>query len=117
MPSQSRAQRRQQNARTTNRAHIKTTRNLQSEDIDQVALEAAEAEVAAEPFGGMVNMSPRTSTRVTRQNRRPAPTRPVVAPADYTADYIGARGDMLKILLWAGLLFAVMIAIKLSGLV
>ena len=116
MPPQSRAQRRQQSARNNARAKTRTTRSQADSDIDLATLEAAEASVAAEPIGGMVDMTPRTSTRATRQTRRPV-ARPTAAPVDYTADYNGARSDMLKIVIWAGLLFAAMIAIKLSGLV
>jgi hypothetical protein len=114
----SRAQRRQQNARSATRANPHTTKvlNNQQDDIDQAALEAAEAQVAAEPIGTLVDMSPRTSSRVSRPARRPI-NRPVPAPVDYTADYVVARSDLTKIAIWAVILFAAMFAIRFSGLI
>jgi hypothetical protein len=115
MPPQSRAQRRQQNTRRATTSPNTAARPASGGDIDQTLLEAAEAEVAAEPL--MQSLPPRGAvTRAPRQSRRPI-VRPTAEPIDYTADYIGARSDMIKIAIWSALLFAAMIAIKLSGLV
>lgn len=50
----------------------------------------------------------------TQQRRAPVagerPTRRALEPVDYSQDYAYARKDMLRILLWGGLLFAGMVA-------
>jgi hypothetical protein len=113
MPPQSRAQRRQQSARRAQTAPGAARQT--TSDYDQSLLEAAEAEVAAEPLMP-TSLPPRGAvTRAPRQARRPI-ARPSAEPVDYTADYDGARSDLIKITIWAVLLFGAMIAIKLSGI-
>lgn len=115
MPPQSRAQRRQQNTRRAPTSPNAANRPAPDGDIDQAMLEAAEAEVAAASIPQ--SLPPRGAvSRAPRQSRRPI-ARPIAEPTDYTADYDGARSDMIKIAIWSVLLFAAMFAIKLSGLV
>lgn len=56
---------------------------------------------------------PATRSQRRRQPARSQPRRPVIRvsePPDYSLDYVYVRRDLLRILLWGGLLFVAMIA-------
>jgi uncharacterized membrane protein len=113
MPTNSRAQRRRQNAQQAARANA-AARRPSAPPLDEEVLDIAEAEAAAEPIVG-TPMNLRTPvSRPARSSRRPA-TRTVLEPVDYTEDYVHARRDLLRILLWSVVLFAAMIALRFSG--
>jgi hypothetical protein len=108
MTPHSRAQRRRQNARQAARANVRATQN-QPESLDEVA------ELSEPVIGETVALSP-PPTRQARQVRRPV-SRPAPEPVDHTQDYVHARRDLLRVVLWSAVLFAAMIALKFSGLI
>jgi hypothetical protein len=58
---------------------------------------------------------PASRSQRRRQPARSQPRRPVIRtrePADYTLDYMYVRRDLMRILLWGGLLFVGMIAVS-----
>jgi hypothetical protein len=110
MPTNSRAQRRRQNAQQAVRANAAVGRpSAPPDDSDEETL------VAAEPIAGTtMNLRTPVSRPARSTSRRPA-TRLAPEPVDYTEDYVQARRDLLRILLWSMVLFVAMIALRFSG--
>ncbi len=116
MPSQSRAQRRRQNARQNARSSTSAARSTQpiaESTADQIE-EAGESSTLS--TGATMNLGVAGTTRPARQTRRPS-IRPAPEPIDYSADYISARRDLVRIALWSALLFSAMIVIRLTGVI
>lgn len=109
MAPQTRAQRRQQNARQAARANTAPTRTPESAPSNPAELELPEAPV--------IDLTPRPVARQSRQAARRPINRPVPEPVDYSQDYVVARSDLVKIAIWSILLFGGMVVIKLIGLV
>jgi hypothetical protein len=80
--------------------------------LDNASLEPPVSNIGASALLDQPAMAPRQA----RSTRRPV-ARPVAEPVDYTQDYFHARRDLTRIAIWSVILFAVMIAIRFSGLV
>ncbi len=52
----------------------------------------------------------RQPVRSPQRRQAQAPQRTAVQPVDYSADYAYVRADLVRILIWGGLLLAAMIA-------
>lgn len=109
MPAQSRAQRKRQNARQAARSNtappVQVTTQAPVLEEHGSTDTAHTATVSSSAIG----------TRQARQARRPV-SRPAPEPVDYSHDYNSARQDLLRIMLWAGLLFVAMVVIRLTGI-
>lgn len=127
MPAPSRAQRRRANLQkqvSGSRPSVSQQRQPQPESDTAFTGEtiALDEQSRVEPtVEAPVMPAPSYGTRPARQTRqmrqgvaRPAPTPP--APVDYSADYFHARRDLVRIFIWSALLFAAMIAIRLTGI-
>jgi|SRR5581483_1661272 hypothetical protein len=100
MPPHTRSQRRRPAARPQNRPAV-----------------SAETPEVVPSVGTTTSLEmPAPAARPARANRRVL-SRAAPEPVDYTADYDAARRDLRWIALWTVILFAVMIALRFSGLV
>jgi hypothetical protein len=119
MPPQSRAQRRRKNTQQARRASSAASQPLVAEHGPAEATTADELPEAPSISTRTATLPPpaqAAGTRSPRSTRRPV-ARPVAEPVDYTADYQSARRDIIRIIVWSGLLFVAMIALRFSGLV
>lgn len=122
MPPHSRQQRRRQNVRQQQRSNPPRSPQTQPRspeatvaDVAPEARDAAYIDVAVPRIETPRASAPRAA--VTTGTTRRLRTRPAAEPVDYSADYRAARRDLRLIALWAVLLFAVMLALKVSGIV
>ena len=73
--------------------------------------------IALGPTAPVVGEARRIEGRPAARTNRRVLSRPAPEPIDYSKEYVAVRRDLRWIALWAGLLFAAMIALKLSGVV
>lgn len=127
MPPHTRSQRRRQGARQQQRQQRSNTQPVQAPAINDVDTSAdmPDSETAKPaiyddaasprtPAATTVANAPRAAaTRTTRRMRARAEPEPV----DYSKDYQAARRDLRWIVIWAVLLFVVMVVLRISGIV
>jgi hypothetical protein len=65
----------------------------------------------------VVGEARRIESRPAARTNRRVLSRPAPEPIDYSKEYAAVRRDLRWIVLWTALLFAAMIALKLSGVV
>ncbi|HET9221737.1 MAG TPA: hypothetical protein VFO07_04500 [Roseiflexaceae bacterium] len=123
MPPQSRAQRRRQAARLQQQQSRRPAPPQNLDAADQApAMDADDTAVtgttiALGPSAPVVGEARRIESRPAARTNRRVLGRPAPEPIDYSKEYAAVRRDLRWIVLWTALLFAAMIALKLSGLV
>ena len=116
MPPHTRSQRRRQNARQQPR-QATSAEAIRHEPSTGTTVHLDEpVEAPTLPPAPAVARPSSAAVRAARSTRRVI-SRPAPEPIDYTKDYAAARLDLMRIALWAGLLFVAMLVLYFSGLV
>jgi hypothetical protein len=86
---------------------------LPDAEADNAAATGSTIALGVPPVGEARRIESRPAARTTRR----VLSRPAPEPIDYSKEYADVRRDLRWIALWSVLLFAGMIALKISGLV